>query len=219
MRTMRVLHELKFVLAAVAVGVFGVIFGMPAAQALEPGDFGPPPKGEFTTCGVNIDPPISVDVTIVVTIDGVEQAPITKPYFHNLGAPFVPFDLTDILTPGTHHVSVSATWPIGTGALVLETDMHCSDPPPPPPPTTTTTTTVAAPTTVAPPTTAQVKASEVALATESKTASNASDTTEVEGTGLPNTGTDSGPLLLLGGGFIAVGALAIRGSRRWRSAR
>ena len=50
-----------------------------------------------------------------------------------------------------------------------------------------------------------MKASEVGLATDSNTASNASDATEVEGTGLPNTGTDSGPLLLLGGGFIAVG--------------
>ena len=119
--------------------------------------------------------------------------------------------------PGPHHVRAEASWNLGQGVLVMEGDAKCADPPPPPPPpTTTTTTTVAAPTTVAPPTTAQVKAAEVGLATDSNAASNP---TEVEGTGLPNTGTDSGPLLLLSGGFIAAGALAIRGSRRWRSAR
>jgi LPXTG-motif cell wall-anchored protein len=41
----------------------------------------------------------------------------------------------------------------------------------------------------------------------------------VEGTSLPNTGMNSGLLTLLGAGCIAVGALAIRRGRHWRSAR
>ena len=100
------------------------------------------------------------------------------------------------------------------GTTTVTGDLTCAEEP-----TTTTTTTVEPPTTVAPPTTAQVKASEVGLAAGSNTASKGADQTEVEGTALPNTGSDSGPLLLLGGGFIAVGSLAVRGSRRWRSAR
>ena len=55
--------------------------------------------------------------------------------------------------------------------------------------------------------------------TDSNTASNSSDGTEVEGTSLPNTGMNSGLLTLLGAGCIAVGALAIRRGRHWRSAR
>jgi LPXTG-motif cell wall-anchored protein len=214
--------ELKFGLVAVAVGVLGAIFGMPAAHAVpgQDGDFGPPPKGEFTTCGVNIDPPVSVDVTIVPTVDGVAKDARTQAYAVGT-VPFVHFDLTDILTPGTHHVSVSATWPIGTGALVLETDMTCTPPPPPPPPppTTTTTTTAVVPATAAAPPTVQVEAAEISRETDGHPASNASDATEVEGTSLPNTGTDAAPLLLLGAGCVAVGALAIRRGRHWRSAR
>jgi LPXTG-motif cell wall-anchored protein len=154
-----------------------------------------------------------------LTVDGVPVPfDVTQPYTTLVDGHFVPFSLESVAAlqvPGPHHITAEATWNIGKGTLLISGDAQCADPPPP----TTTTTTVAPPPTVAPPTTSQVKASEVGLATDSNTASNASDRTEVEGTGLPNTGTDSGPLLLLGGGFVAIGALAIRGTRRWRSAR
>jgi LPXTG-motif cell wall-anchored protein len=193
------------------------------SQDLGPNGLGPPPAAVVVGCEVRVDPdpPPPVFVTRVrlfnLTVDGTAVPfDVTLPYTGIPNPHFVPFSLADVpalQVPGPHHITADSTWNLGLGTLAISGDAQCADPPPT---TTTTTTTVVAPTTAAPPTTVEVKAAETGLATDSNTASNA---TEVEGTSLPRTGTSSGPLLLLGGSCIAIGTLAVRRGRRWRSAR
>jgi LPXTG-motif cell wall-anchored protein len=212
-RSMRRFQSRLLVFIACAVGSTFALALPALAQELGPDGLGPPPFGDVVGCDLRVDPPPPTSGIVILvrvsnlTVSGVPVAyDVTLPYDHP-AVPFVPFSLAgvpEMQVPGPHHVRAEATWNLGTGVLVLEGDAQCADEP-------TTTTTEVAPTTAAPPPSVQVKAAEVTAATASTTATDASE--------LPRTGTDSGPLLLLGASCVAIGSLAVRRGRRWRSAR
>jgi hypothetical protein len=218
--SMRRFQSRLLVFIACAVGS-AFALALPAlAQELGPDGLGPPPFGDVVGCDLRVDPPPPTSGIVILvrvsnlTVSGVPVAyDVTLPYDHP-AVPFVPFSLAgvpEMQVPGPHHVRAEATWNLGQGVLVLEGDAQCADEPTTTTTTLATTTTAVAPTTTASTTPVQVLATEVAAPSGS--------TTDTEATGLPRTGTDSGPLLLVGASCVGIGAVAVRQGRRWRSAR